>query len=65
MNQKTFCPFLKGNCNEECMFFCIGGSVDKEGTARHCLIAKTLIEFPDSKRQEEAFSAILNGLTHP
>ena len=62
MNKKTFCPFINGHCVEECMFFTAGGSIEPDKISRHCIIAKTLVEFPGSERQEKAFYDILTAL---
>ena len=64
MNKKTFCPFINGPCVEECMFFTVGGSSDPDNIIRNCIIAKTLIDFPSSDRQEKALEDILNVLKH-
>lgn len=65
MGSKTYCPFLKGDCIEDCMFYCIGGSPDNENTTRHCLIAKTLLEIPDSNHQEKAWGQLISAINHP
>lgn len=65
MSKKTFCPFINGDCVKECMFFTIGASCGPDNIARNCIIAKTLIEFPDSERQEIAMSTILAALKRP
>ena len=64
--KKAFCPFINGDCNAECMFFTAGASTDPDNTIRNCIIAKTLIAFPDSERQETALKSILTSLgRHP
>lgn len=64
MDKKTFCPFINGHCVNECMFFTVGSSIDPDNIARNCIIAKTLIELPDSERQEVAFNSVLAALKH-
>lgn len=64
MNKKTFCPFINGDCIKECMFFTTGSSSDPDNTLRNCIIAKTMIDFPDSERQEKALESILTVLKH-
>lgn len=64
MGQKTFCPFINGNCVDKCMFFSVGGVLGDDRMTRHCMIAKALIEFPDSERQEAAMASVLTALKH-
>ena len=64
MNRKTFCPFINGNCVDECMFHTISSLCNDDNCNRNCLIAKSLSEFPDSKHQEDSLEAILTALKH-
>lgn len=66
MDKKTFCPFLNGNCEKECMFYTVGATSDPDNIIRNCIIAKKLLELPDDDRQEIAFNAIISALkSHP
>lgn len=64
MDKKTFCPFINGNCVEECMFHTISSLPYKDQSLRHCLIATSLSELPDSERQEKALTSILSAVKH-
>jgi hypothetical protein len=64
MDKKTFCPFINGSCISDCMFHTISSKSYDDGFLRHCLIAASLSELPDSERREKTLNAILSALRH-
>ncbi|MCM1183570.1 MAG: hypothetical protein NC337_09365 [Roseburia sp.] len=65
MDKRTFCPFVNGDCVRECMFFTIGGTHGHDNVTRNCIIAKALLELPDSEHQENALNTVLAALHNP
>ena len=46
MTRKTFCPFINGECQKECMFHTIVSNTYDDHILRNCLIATGLNNIP-------------------
>lgn len=57
MDKKTFCPFINGECRNNCMFYTHSSASYPDNTYRTCLIATGMNKISD--RSEELLDNIL------
>lgn len=57
MDKKTFCPFINGECQRQCMFHTVSSNTYDDHFSRNCLIATGLDNIP--ARTEELLDDIV------
>lgn len=60
MDKKLFCPFIGGECRNDCMFYTRSSASYPDNTYRTCLIAGGLNKISD--RSEELLDDILTAV---
>lgn len=60
MYKRSFCPFICGECKENCMFYTKSSACYSDNIHRTCLIANSLNNISD--RNEELLDNILTTL---
>lgn len=60
MDKKLFCPFIGGECRNDCMFYTHSSASYPDNTYRTCLIAGGLNKISD--RSEELLDDILTAV---
>lgn len=62
MTDKTFCPFINGECVNECMFHTISSDCYDDNKPRYCLIASAANSVKNIDRAEIALEDFLNSV---